>query len=212
MPDAPIDGGSVVRRRLEEDYAWLKELAGEGLTGDEAKALIYARETGVVDNTACRDFSGLDTLQASSLLRQLRDQGLLEKQGAGSRTYYTLALPRDAVDRHPEQGELPLEGGKPSPQGGKRPLPDLPPELAACLPQPRQRLGEAALRSLIRELCGWQALRGEELATLLHKDLKYLRNKSLTEMVQTGELAFMFPESLNHALQAYKLPARNQGQ
>ena len=52
----------------EDDYAWLKALAGEGLTGDEAKALIYARETGVVDNTACRDFSGLDTLQALSLI------------------------------------------------------------------------------------------------------------------------------------------------
>ena len=55
-------------------------------------------------------------------------------------------------------------------------------------------------------------MRGEELATLLHKDLKYLRNKHLTKMAQTGELAFLFPESPNHALQAYKLPARNQGQ
>jgi len=85
LPVASIEG-CVVRpsRRLEEDYAWLKELAGEGLTGDEAKALIYARETGVVNNTACRDFSGLDTLQASSLLRRLRDRGLLEKQGRGA--------------------------------------------------------------------------------------------------------------------------------
>lgn len=196
----------------EDDYAWLKALAGEGLNGDEAKALIYARETGVVDNTACRDFSGLDTLQASSLLRRLRDRGLLEKRGAGSRTHYTLTSPRDVLASHPEQGELPLEGGNRIIEGGKRTLPDLPPELAACLPQPRQRLGEAALRALIRELCGWQALRGEELATLLHKDLKYLRNKHLTQMVQTGELAFLFPESPNHALQAYKLPARDQGQ
>lgn len=200
----------------EEDYVWLKELAGEGLNGDEAKALIYARETGVVDNTACRDFSGLDTLQASSLLRRLRDRGLLEKQGAGSRTYYTLTSPQDAPDMYPEQAKLPLEGGnrageggKQSLQGGKRVLPDLPPELAARLPHPQQRLGEGALRALIRDLCGWQALRGEELATLLHKDLKYLRNKHLTEMVQTGELAFLFPESPNHALQAYKLSARD---
>lgn len=149
----------------------------------------------------------------------MRDRGLLEKQGAGSRTYYTLTSPQDALDMHPEQDELPLEGGnrsaeggKQSPQGGKRTLPDLPPELAARLPQPRQRLGGTALRALIRDLCGWQALRGEELATLLHKDLKYLRNKHLTEMVQSGEIAFLFPESPNHALQAYKLPARKQDQ
>ncbi|MGV8804255.1 MAG: ATP-binding protein [Polaromonas sp.] len=200
----------------EEDYAWLKALAGDTLSADEAKALIYARETGLVDNMACRDFSGLDTLQASSLLRRLRDRGLLEKQGAGNRTHYTLVNHTEAKDRHPAQGKLPLEGGnqaseggKQASEGGKRNLPPLPPELAAKLPAPRQRMGEAALRQLIRDLCGWQALRGEELATLLGKDLKYLRNKHLSAMVQAGELVFQFPESPNHQLQAYKLP-KNQ--
>jgi ATP-dependent DNA helicase RecG len=198
-----------------EDYAWLKALAGDPLSGDEAKALIYARETGAVDNTACRDFSRLDTLQASSLLRRLRDRGLLEKQGAGSRTYYTLSSPQIRVDLHPEQGKLALEGGnqsdeggKQSNQGGKRALPDLPPELTTRLPERGQRLDGADLRQLIRDLCKWHPLRGEELATLLHKDLKYLRNKHLTEMVQTGQLAFLYPESPNHALQAYTLPIK----
>lgn len=197
----------------EEDYAWLKSLAGDTLSADEAKALIYARETGLVDNMACRDFSGLDTLQASSLLRRLRDRGLLEKQGAGNRTHYTLANHAEAKDRHPTQGQLPLEGGNPAaeggkqaPEGGKRNLPPLSPELAEKLPAPGQKMGEAALRQLIRDLCGWQALRGEELATLLGKDLKYLRNKHLSAMIQAGELVFQFPESPNHKLQAYKLP------
>ena len=49
----------------------------------EAKALIYARGAGAVDNTACRDLTRLDTLQASNLLHRLRDRGLLEKQGLG---------------------------------------------------------------------------------------------------------------------------------
>lgn len=201
----------------EEDYAWLKALAGETLSADEAKALIYARETGAVDNTACRDFSGLDTLQASSLLRRLRDRGLLEKQGSGSRTYYTLSSPGEAAGRETLQAELPLEGGKqgseggkPGAEGGKRALPDLPPELAARLTKSGQRQSTESLRQLIRDLCGWQPLRGEELATLLHKDLKYLRNKHLSEMVQAGDLAFLYPESPNHALQAYTLPSRKR--
>lgn len=201
----------------EEDYAWLKALAGETLSADEAKALIYARETGAVDNTACRDFSGLDTLQASSLLRRLRDRGLLEKQGSGSRTYYTLSSPGEAAGRETLQAELPLEGGKQGPeggkpgaQGGKRVLPDLPPELTARLAKSGQRQSTESLRQLIRDLCGWQPLRGEELATLLHKDLKYLRNKHLSEMVQAGDLAFLYPESPNHALQAYTLPSRKR--
>ncbi|MDP2095654.1 MAG: hypothetical protein Q8K50_17460 [Hydrogenophaga sp.] len=70
----------------EEDHTWLKSLSSK------AKALIYARETGAVDNTAYRDFSGLDKLQASNVLRRLRDRGLLEKQGAENRTHYTEPL------------------------------------------------------------------------------------------------------------------------
>jgi ATP-dependent DNA helicase RecG len=201
----------------EEDYAWLKSLAGDTLSADEAKALIYARETGLVDNMACRDFSSLDTLQASSLLRRLRDRGLLEKQGAGNRTHYTLIDHATTKDRHPAQRKLPLEGGNPAAEGGKqaseggkRSLPPLPLALTAQLPAPGQRMGEAALRQLIRDLCGWQALRGEELATLLGKDLKYLRNKHLSAMVQAGELVFQFPESPNHQLQAYQLPKNHE--
>lgn len=148
------------------------------------------------------------TLQASSLLRRLRDRGLLEKQGAGSRSHYTLASPGELSAGHSGQVELPLEGGKRDSEGGKRTVPNLPPELVARLPKPGQRLSAAAMRQLIQDLCGWEALRGEELATLLHKNLKYLRNKHLTEMVQNAELAFLFPESPNHALQAYKLPAK----
>ncbi len=205
----------------EEDYAWLKSLTGDTVSADEAKALIYARETGAVDNTACRDFSGLDTLQASNLLRRLRDRGLLEKQGAGNRTHYTLHVSGEPPDSHPEQGRLNLEGGKLvheggklTTQGGKRNLPPLPETLARRLPGEGQRLSTTALRSLIRDLCGWHPLRSEELADFLRKDQKYLRNKHLSALVQAGELAFLYPESPNHKLQAYKQPEakpRNDG-
>jgi ATP-dependent DNA helicase RecG len=195
----------------EEDYVWLKAVAGDTLTAEEAKALIYARETGVVDNTACRDFSGLDTLQASSLLRRLRDRGLLEKQGGGSRTHYTLTNPDTIANKQAEQGELPLEGGKQmaeggnqTPEGGNRRLPPLPPSLAARLPKAGQRISGQALRALICDLCEWRSLRGDELAAFLGKDLKYLRNKHLSVLIQSGSLVFQYPESPNHALQAYK--------
>ncbi|MDT4330724.1 ATP-binding protein [Methylomonas sp. MS20] len=201
----------------EDDYRWLKSLAGDTLNAEEAKVLIYARETGAVDNTACRDFSGLDTLTASQVLRRLRDRGLLVKQGSGSRTYYTLQSPVVEPDLHPEQTRLPFEnepvlvkGGKLNVEGGKLNRADLPPELATCLPQPGQRLSAEALRALICELCRWQALRGEELATLLDKDLKYLRNKHLTDMVQSGQLTLLYPESPNHPHQAYVASAQDK--
>ena len=67
-------------------------------------------------------------------------------------------------------------------------------------------MGEKALRQLILDLCGWRALRGEELAALLGKDLKYLRNRYLSAMVQSGALVFQYPDSPSHKRQAYKLP------
>lgn len=198
----------------EEDHAWLKSLTDEALSAEEATALIYARETGAVDNTACRDSSGLDTLQASNVLRRLRDRGLLEKQGAGNRTHYTLNHPGERSDPHPEQGKLPLEdgkqlseGGKQTPESGKHRLPPLPESLAHRLPSQGQRLPSATLRALICDLCGWHPLRGEELAALLGKDLNYLRNRHLAALIQSGGLVFLYPESPNHSLQAYKLPA-----
>lgn len=176
-----------------------------------------ARETGAEGNTACRDFSGLDTLQASNVLRRLRDRGVLEKQGAGNRTHYTLSHAGERPDPHPEQGKLPLEdgkqpveGGKQALEGGKRNLPPLPELLANRLPKQGQRMPTAALRALICDLCGWHPLRGEELANLLGKDLKYLRNQHLSALIQTGALVFLYPESPNHNLQAYQLPENKQ--
>lgn len=192
----------------EEDFAWLKNLSGDSVSADEAKVLIYARETGAVDNTACRDFSGLDTLQASNLLRRLRDKGLLEKQGAGNRTHYVLL---ERARDNPGMGDLfGGVGGKLEPEGGNLELSSnmqallpLPENLTLRLLDPGKRMGTLGLRQLILDLCSWQALRADELATLLHKDKKYLRNKHLTPMVQAKELSFLYPESPNHKWQAY---------
>ena len=76
----------------EEQLRWLQQFNHLHLTGDEAKALILAAETGAVDNAALRDISGLDTLAASQVLRRLHhDRGLLVKGGGGPSTYYQLA-------------------------------------------------------------------------------------------------------------------------
>ena len=121
------------------------------------------------------------------------------KDNRVNRTHYTLVNPEPATAGSPEQGELRLEGGK-------QDLPSLPLELARRLPVPGKRMGETALRQLIRDRCRWHTLRGEELATFVGKDLKYLRNRHLSAMVQAGELVFQYPASPNHQMQAYKLP------
>lgn len=144
---------------------------------------------------------------------RMRDRGLLEKQGAGNRTHYTLFDSNAATRAASLQGELSLdggkqtpEGGKQAPDGGKRDLPPLPAELRQRLPKPGARMAAITLRQLIQDLCGWRALRADELATLLGKDLQYLRNRHLSVMVQAGALVFRYPASPHHQRQAYQLP------
>lgn len=56
----------------------------------------------------------------------------------------------------------------------------------ACPPlhNDRRRI-EAPWQKSLRS-CGWQAMRGEELATFLSKDLKYPRGRHLSTVVQSG--------------------------
>jgi ATP-dependent DNA helicase RecG len=212
----------------EDDHAWLRAFAGGTVSGDEAKVLIYARETGAVDNSACRDFCGLDTLAASQVLRRLRDRCLLDKEGSGSRTYYVLAQPETAPPMPPAQLPLNMEMA-PSPavpttlpevaallgaeaDACNPELATLPLELATLLATLKDRTSADALRRVIVGLCAWAPLTVEQLATLLGKDRDYLRNKHLTPMVRDGQLRFRYPESAKHPHQAYVAPLDTEEQ
>lgn len=181
----------------EDDHAWLRSLTPEPLDEDETKVLIYARAAGAVDNTACRDFSGLDTLTASRVLRRLCDKGLLDEQGGGNRTYYVLRgpampAPLDMAACNPS----PAAGGDlPASMGG---LPQSPHELATLHATLAGRANTPARRAAIVRFCAWRALSVDELATLLGRKRDYLRNKHLIPMVREGALRFRYPESAKH--------------
>jgi ATP-dependent DNA helicase RecG len=72
----------------EGDIEWLARFKDLQLSDDEAKALVFVREIGAIDNAAYRELNGVDTLAASQVLRRLRDAGLLEQKGKGSATHY----------------------------------------------------------------------------------------------------------------------------
>lgn len=208
----------------EEDYAWLHGLAGNTVGPEEAKVLIYARETGAVDNTACRDFSGLDTLAASHVLRRLRDRGLLEKQGGGSRTYYILSMPTQRPVASPEQGLLPFDAiGSPA-SAGAAPSGDsanphmlaaqspedhtgIPADLLARIQAAGKKPRQAILRGLVRELCALRAFTAAELCKVLGRsNTGELTRDHLKPMREAGELTLLFPESEKHPHQAYLVP------
>lgn len=75
----------------QSDLEWASGLTAEGLSQDEVLALVFVREVGAIDNATYRNINGTDTLTASARLRRLRELGLLEMKGKGSRTYYVLS-------------------------------------------------------------------------------------------------------------------------
>lgn len=74
----------------QEDIEWLKQFKDYRLSDEQAKALVVLRKVGTINNWMYRVTNNVDTLTASQHLRRLRDVGLLEQQGKGSATCYTL--------------------------------------------------------------------------------------------------------------------------
>jgi len=91
----------------DDDIGWLEQVDGVEPKDPAALALLYVRETGRIDNSKLRDLAGLETLEASQCLRDLRDQGLLEMQGGGAATYYEPGseFSGGAVERETGEGD-----------------------------------------------------------------------------------------------------------
>ena len=72
----------------EEEMLWLKHF--DSLTDKEAEVLILAKKMGQITNKDIRENVGLDTLQASSILRKFCKNNYLLQHGKSSNSYYLL--------------------------------------------------------------------------------------------------------------------------
>ena len=108
----------------DSDHEFISRLDFGELSRNEFRALLRAHRQGQIDNAGLRSLSGLDTLNASLVLRGLRDKELLELHPYGSRSYYTLPSHLTEVGLHvgelePVTGELRPEVGEPEPVTGE---------------------------------------------------------------------------------------------
>ena len=80
------------------DREFISALGDLELSRNEFRTLLYTYRHGQIDNARLRALSGLDTLNASYLLRGLRDRDLLKLHSHGPKSYYTLTSvhPRQA--------------------------------------------------------------------------------------------------------------------
>lgn len=222
----------------EADVVWLRALTPERLSDEEARALIFVREVGAIDNAAYRSINRTDTLAASSHLRRLRDLEILDMHGSGNRTYYVPGrgfVAATPVGSHPTSaikggGEAhkanaethkanaethKVHGQTPNPLPETRKAsatsrrPDLPDVLAERLAGLSRRPRAPLLQELIVELCAWQALSARELAELLGgRDPRDLTRTYLRPLVAAGRLAYTVHQMPNHPDQKYLAPRK----
>ena len=215
-----------------EDIAWLAQFKDLHLSEDEAKALIVVREAGALNNSTYRELTKVDTLTASQSLRRLRDAGLLAQKGRGSATYYVpterlldsgLCSNPEALSSESEGLSTKLDGLSTkagalstNPEGlsamlanaqdaqHKALLNELPGSLAARIGAIGQRHPPGEVCDAIVEICRLRDWRAEELATLLQRHSRYVRNNYLRPLMRDGRLAMTNPNEPSDPQQAYR--------
>jgi ATP-dependent DNA helicase RecG len=216
----------------EEDIAWLAHFKDLHLSDDEAKALIVVREAGALNNGTYRELTKVDTLTASQSLRRLRDAGLLAQKGRGSATYYVpterlldsgLSTKPEALSSESEGLSTKLDGlstkaGALSTNSNdlsamlaneqdaqrKALLNELPGALAARIGAIGQRHPPGEVCDAIVEICRLRDWRAEDLATLLQRHSRYVRNNYLRPLMRDGRLAMTNPNEPSDPQQAYR--------
>lgn len=167
-----------------KDLKWLARFNDLDLTDGDAQALVFARETGAINNQAMRSLTNLDTLSASGRLRRLRDAGLLEMKGKGAETYYVPTpkllgssdLPEKPSELSPKSSDLSSESSEPN----ATPLPD---EIQQLLHRMSRRPSKAVVQRAVLTLCNWKELKASELAFYLEKTANYLRQAYLSPLL-----------------------------
>lgn len=202
-----------------DDWLWLGSLDIPGLTDEDARALVFVRETLSIDNAAYRDLNQVDVLNASQHLRRLRDQGILEQKGKGAATFYEPTARFLATVDKPGLKLAAAFGEQPIKVKGEPSMVEVAPIQVSSVPiqvedlpeyiqQPIKGLGAKAtpekVRSAILAVCAWRACSANDLARLLSRSRVYLLNEHLRHLVAENKLEMTIPEQPKHPDQAYR--------
>jgi ATP-dependent DNA helicase RecG len=206
-----------------EQVQWLYQFKDLGLNDDEVRALVVLREIGEISNLVYRLVNRVDPLVASQRLGHLRDLGLLQQQGKGAGTYYTLDLqyqqeyitasnlggppPGNAsnLGGPPPDNASNLEGTFPDRQDF---LTQMPQELKVAVEKLGARADPHRVMALIRDLCTWRELSSSEIAKILARSQKYVSERYLNPLIHSRGLEYTIPDNPSDSNQAYRCPPR----
>lgn len=194
-----------------------------GLSGEEARTLVFARNKGYISNEECRILTGYDTPKASNLLAKLRGLGILEQHSHGSGTYYTLS--GSCLEKEPESGlgirvrvqdtqmetenkpgsdlltRLRVQDTRIEPER-ERILSSLPGSLQDEIQSLGQRITPERREELIVRVCKVRPFTAAEISFLFRKTRTWAKN-CLRELVNAEKVSLTIPDRPNSRNQAY---------
>ena len=207
---------------------WLAQYAEFGLVNEQKLALVFVREVGAIDNATYRQLdSSITHARARLEIHKLCDLGFIEKKGQGRSTYYIRTSKVVSLgERLRPQGErlLPQHGtlGEKIPPQGKmyhgkhgtfeiesqtKSRNELLRELPKGLQERVAKLGKRASRKkvsqLLVDLCAFKPYSYEELALIIQRAAKPMKDKYIKPLRLANKLFYWIPEMINRPLQKY---------
>ncbi len=206
----------------QEDLDWLKGFGEVGLSEDEMKAMISAREAGSIENRTYRELNrGCDTLGASRHLRRLCDQGLLEKRGQAANTYY-VPTSRAMANWPPESAEnaksRELDRKSREQDSKSRELDGKSSEQDTELPSEIRDLittlggkgkTDLALDAVVA-LLKWREMSIAEVAAYLNRTQEHVRRSYIVPLVQADVIRLTIPDRPTDPRQTYRATIRDK--
>ena len=212
----------------KENMEWLAQYAEFGLVNEQKLALVFVREVGAIDNATYRQLdSSITHARARLEIHKLCDLGFIEKKGQGRNTYYIRTSKVVSLGerlRPQDERLLPQHGtlgeryqGEDERYQGKigifeeecmlKPREELVRELPNELQERVNNIGNRASREtvcqLLIDLCAFKPYSYEELASILQRSPKALKDKYLKPLRLANKLFYWIPEMINHPLQKY---------
>ena len=215
----------------EEEMLWLKHF--DSLTDKEAEVLILAKKMGQITNKDIRENIGLDTLQASSILRKFCKNKYLLKHGKSSNSYYLLnSCYTDNCDSLAGNDQAltgastgnnvsiylnnDLSTGINEPSTGIndviiiKEVGDLSNDMLLNLQsivasaRAKGRFTPEQSKSIVLQICQKQFMSSSILKHFLNREIDTIRRKYLSPLLKEGLLELAYPKTLQHPSQAYR--------
>ena len=189
LPDEVLTG---LERRFGEQF--------KVLGPDEVQALVTASLEGEVTNLRLQETLTLHRVDITRMLRGLVKSGLLDQEGTGRGTRYTLTGNGAVGDENTPH--------KPPSPPINTPLSDVvgDDELLAIAAPVRgaKRTSPELMQKTLLALCTERFLTIQQLADLVGRETEKLRDRHVSPLVEAGRLEMRFPAMPRHREQAYR--------